>query len=223
MIVSIHQPQYLPWIPYFSKIKQSNLFVVLDDVQYQKNGLQNRNYIAGKNGQLRLTIPVSNNFGDAINIVKIADKKILRKHWQSIEMSYRKSVYFDEVAAALKPIYFKEYELLSMLNIDLIKCYLRYLEIDTDVIISSTISKYGEKSDLILSICKELGATTYLTGSGGLEYLNVEEFRAANIAIRLLEYHFKEYNQVNSNQAFVQHLSLMDLVFNQGKNSVNFI
>src|SRR5450755_3257036 len=105
MIVSIHQPQYLPWIPYFSKIKQSNLFVVLDDVQYQKNGLQNRNYIAGKNGQLRLTIPVSNNFGDAINIVKIADKKILRKHWQSIEMSYRKSVYFDEVAAALKPIY----------------------------------------------------------------------------------------------------------------------
>jgi WbqC-like protein family len=223
MIVSIHQPQYLPWIPYFSKIKQSNLFVVLDDVQYQKNGLQNRNYIAGKNGQIRLTIPVSNNFGDAINIVKIADKKILKKHWQSIEMSYKKAIYFEEVAEILRPIYFEEYELLSVLNIDLMRRCLTYLEIETEVIISSTISKHGEKSELILSICKELGATKYLTGSGGLEYLDVEKFGEANIAVQLLEYQFREYEQGNTNQTFVPHLSLIDLVFNQGKNSINYI
>lgn len=224
MIVSIHQPQYLPWIPYFSKIKNSDIFVFLDDVQFQKNGLQNRNYIMSKNGELRLTIPVFHSTSETINTIKISDPRILKKHWQSIEMNYKKAPYFEEIAGSLRSIYSKDYILLSELNIDLINCYLRFLEINTKVIFSSKMEKDGEKSDLILSICKNLQATSYLTGAGGLEYLNLEDFEKANISIRKTNYEFKEYNQINKTAGkFTPHLSIMDLVFNEGKNAINYI
>lgn len=224
MIVSIHQPQYLPWIPYFSKIKNSDIFVILDDVQFQKNGLQNRNYIMSKNGELRLTIPVFHSTSETINTIKISDPRILKKHWQSIEMCYKKAPYFENIAENLRLIYSKDYILLSDLNIDLINCYLRFLEINTKIILSSNMEKEGEKSDLIVSICKKLNATSYLTGNGGLEYLKLIDFEKANITIQNTSYTFNEYNQINKvGDKFTPHLSIMDLVFNEGKNAINYI
>ena len=223
MIVSIHQPQYLPWIPYFSKIKVSDIFVFLDDVQFQKNGLQNRNFIFSKNGEIRLTIPVFHSLSDKINTIKISDSRILKKHWQTIEMAYKKTPFFNEVAENLNPIYTKEYQLLCDLNIDLIKFYLNYLGINTQIITSSDIKKEGDKSELVLSICKKLNASTYLTGSGGLEYLKIDEFEQENIIVETVNYNFKEYNQINSKDQFIPHLSIMDLVFNEGKNAINFL
>ncbi len=176
-----------------------------------------------KNGETRLTLPVSYDFGDAINIVKISDKKILKKHWQTIEHCYKKSPFFNEVAEMLAPIYNTDYELLCDLNRDLLFGYLDFLGIKTKTVISSGIEKRGEKSDLILSICNTLGARNYLTGSGGMEYLDMEDFKASGITIELLKYDLKEYKQINNNGVFVPHLSLMDLVFNEGKASINFI
>ena len=223
MIVSIHQPQYLPWIPYFSKIKDSEIFVILDDVQFQKNGLQNRNYILSKNGELRLTIPVFHSLSDNINAIKISDPRILKKHWQTIEMNYKKAAHFNSVADGLKAIYDRDYTLLAHLNIDLIRFYLDFLEIKTKVIIASEMQKEGEKSDLVLSICKALDASIYLTGSGGMEYLNVGDFENANIKIESASYLFKEYGQINKTDQFVPHLSIMDLIFNEGKNAISFL
>lgn len=223
MIISIHQPQYLPWIPYFSKIKDSDIFVILDDVQFQKNGLQNRNYILSKNGELRLTVPVFHTLSDTINTVKISDPRILKKHWQTIEMNYKKSPFFEEIGTKLRSIYQNEYTYLCELNIDLINCYLQFLNITTKTILASEIEKSGEKSDLIVSICKNLEATAYLTGNGGLEYLKLEDFEEENILVQKANYTFKEYNQINKTEHFVPHLSIMDLVFNEGKKAINFL
>lgn len=224
MIVSIHQPQYLPWIPYFSKIKDSDIFVLLDDVQFQKNGLQNRNFIFSKNGEIRLTIPVFHSLSDTIHTIKISDLRILKKHWQTIEMVYKKTPHFQEIAPKLQAIYNTDYSLLCELNIDLIQFYLDYLSINTKIIRSSKMEKEGDKSDLVLSICKNLGAHTYLTGSGGLEYLKFDEFEKESIAIVTTEYKFTEYTQINkAEEQFVPHLSIMDLVFNEGKNAINYI
>jgi hypothetical protein len=225
MIVSIHQPQYLPWIPYFSKIKESDVFVFFDDVQFQKNGLQNRNYILSKNGELRLTIPVFHSLSDNINDIKISDARILKKHWQSIELNYKKAPYFEAVAnIGLREIYLKEYSLLCELNIDIIKFYLNFLDINTQVVRSSEIEKQGVKSDLVLSICKKLKAISYLTGTGGLEYLNLDDFKKSNIAILPANYTFKEYKQINQiENKFVPNLSMMDLIFNEGKNAINYL
>lgn len=221
MIISIHQPQYIPWIPYFSKIYQSDVFVFLDDVQYQKNGLQNRNFILCKNGPTRLTIPVSCRFGDRINEAKISDNNILKKHWQTIEQCYKQVKYFSEIMPFLQKIYQKEYTLLSELNIEIIKGILNTLAVKKEIIKSSNIEKQGTKSDLILSICKHAKADTYLTGAGGLDYLNIEDFRKARIRIQVLEYKFKPYLQHNSS-AFVDKLSILDLVLNQGHDSIDY-
>ena len=222
MIVSIHQPQYIPWVPYFTKIKKSNIFVFLDDVQFQKNGLQNRNYVWSKNGELRLTIPVSVNLGDVINSVKIADKNILKKHWVSLENTYKKAPFFEEISGWMKEIFFKDYVLLNDLNTDLNFAILKYLKISTPIIFSSTLEKYGEKSDLVLSICNKLSANTYITGSGGLDYLVQEDFEKSSIKIELLSNQFKNYPQINSVE-FVSKLSILDLLFNVGVNSINYI
>ena len=94
MIISIHQPQYLPWLPYYSKIARSDIFIFLDDVQYQKNGLQNRNELKNSNGRFWLTVPVSVNLGDKLNEVKIVKSGWSIKHIKSISLNYAKASNF---------------------------------------------------------------------------------------------------------------------------------
>ena len=222
MTTAIHQPQYIPWVPYFSKILKSDNFVLLNDVQFQKNGLQNRNYILSKSGELRLTIPVAVKLGDKINSVKIADNKILLKHWQSIENCYIKSPYFFEVSEWLKKIYFSDYIFLEALSNDITIAILDYLNINTPILYSSEIIKTGEKSDLILSICKSLNTTKYISGVGGEDYLKISDFNQSKIEIEFSKNEFKPYTQINAND-FISKLSILDLLFNQGRESINYI
>jgi len=222
MIISIHQPQYIPWIPYFSKIHQSDVFVFLDDVQYEKNGRQNRNYILCKNGQTRLTLPVRCKFGDKLNEVCIADTYIIKKHWRTIEQCYRKAMFFDEIYQILKELYEREIILLSDFVIRIIEAIAFYLGIDTKIIKSSQIEKTGSKSDMILSICKELNADAYITGVGGLQYLKLNDFENSGIKTTVVDYNFMPYHQHNS-EHFIKKLSIIDLLFNNGQNSINFI
>ena len=84
MIVSIHQPQYIPWLPYYSKISNSDIFVFLDNVQFQKNGLHNRNELKNSNGRFWLTIPISFNLGDKLSDIKVIDRRWFKKHVKSI-------------------------------------------------------------------------------------------------------------------------------------------
>ena len=223
MIVSIHQPQYIPWVPYFSKIHQSDLFVLLDDVQYQKNGLQNRNFIFTQNGVTRLTLSVKGNFGDKINQIALSDKRDLAKHWKSIEQAYGKAPYFGELQSELAEFYSRDYNLLEDFCSELIKFLCDYIGIKTKIVKSSAMEKHGEKSTLILSICQQLNATTYLTGRGGLEYLDQQSFEDAKINLKVLEYKFCDYKQVNNRAEFVRELSILDLVFNVGKNSIEYL
>jgi hypothetical protein len=223
VIVSIHQPQYIPWIPYFAKINQSDLFVLLDDVQYQKNGLQNRNFILTQNGTTRLTLSVKGNFGDKINQMALSDKRDLKKHLKTIELAYKKAPAFDALMPHLSEIYARDYNLLEEFCSELIIFLCNFMGIKTKIMKASAIQKQGEKSELILSICKQLNATTYLTGSGGLNYLDIQSFVNANINIELMEYKFLEYNQINNTTVFKTELSILDLVFNEGRNAVEYL
>lgn len=222
MTIAIHQPQYIPWIPYFSKIKQSDVFVLLDDVQYQKNGMQNRNYVWSKNGELRLTIPIKANLGDKINEVPIAEKKIIKNHWRSLEMNYRKAPYFNEVAAWMEPLFLEEHVLLNDIATKFIYQALKYLNIATPVLIASELEKDGAKSDLVLSICQNLKADKYLTGSGALDYMVIDDFKNAGIEVVMMTYSAISYDQINT-ATFVKDLSIVDLLFNAGTNSINYI
>ena len=121
MIISIHQPQYFPWLPYFSKIARSDLFIFLDKVQYQKNGLQNRNELKNSNGRFWLTIPVSFSLGEKICDIKMAGSDWSKKHLKSIRINYSKAknlLFFEENIA---PILSNNILSLSELNIEIIK------------------------------------------------------------------------------------------------------
>ena len=95
MIVSIHQPQYMPWLPYFSKISRADTFIFLDNVQFQKNGLHNRNELKNSNGRFWLTVPVSAHLGDKLKEVKTVNAEWSKKHIKSIYLNYGKSINYD--------------------------------------------------------------------------------------------------------------------------------
>ena len=218
MIVSIHQPQYLPWDNFFRKIKKSDYFIYLDNVEFQKNGLQNRNQIKTASGSTWLTVPVKHNLGQKICDVEIDNSKNWRrKHWKTICENYSKSSYFNEFFLVFENIFKSSWINLSELNIKLISEILSILNIKTKMLKASSLNVDGNSSELIINLCKRVDCKTYLSGEGGKNYLELDKFEMAGIKVifeRNTEQ--KPYKQNHPNLGFVQNLSVIDNIFNNG-------
>lgn len=219
MKVAIHQPQYLPWLPYFLKIEESDIFIFLDSVAFQKNGLQNRNQIKTAQGRQWLSVPVRQRLGQDIREVQIDDRSgWRRKHWQTIRQSYGKSAAFEHYQNGLDRIYTRDWSVLCELNIELITMMLDWMGIRTKILRSSEMKATGSASDLVLSLCLEAGATRYVSGTGG-SYLSAEAFAEAGIEVAyrppLLP---NTYPQLFAGQGFINDLSALDIILNCGAN-----
>ena len=225
MNISIHQPQYLPWLPLLLKIEQSDLFIFLDNVDFQKNGLQNRNQIKSSQGLIWLTVPIYQKLGQKIIDVKIVSDKIWRKkHWQTIQVCYRKAPYFKFYKEALEAIYVNEWSSLCNLNIEIMKMLMEFMDIKTPTIRSSQMKATGQASDLIHNLCLEVGATQYISGIGGKEYLNPSTFYNSGIDLVYKSYSLpKEYPQLFNQSGFFNSLSVIDIIFNCGQDWRNYI
>ena len=133
MIVAIHQPQYLPWLGYFDKIEQTDIFVILDNVQYKKNEWQNRNRIKTANGWQWLTVPVQYKFPERIDHVKINNRiDWNRKHLNAIVINYGRSFYFKKYRSFFEDVYSQEWEYLVDINVYLIKFLIKALGMNTE-------------------------------------------------------------------------------------------
>jgi hypothetical protein len=190
-ILSIHQPEHCPWIGYFYKIKKSNIHVVLDDVQFERNNWQNRNRIKDKQGNL-FWITISTKSTGRLNTLINEKEIVLDKKWQNLylnrlEHCYRNEKYFAEVFSLMDKFIRKNDGSLVNLNMSIINYILAILEIDTKIIYSSDINHLGQKNDLLISICQEINATTYLSGTGAKGYLKEKDFHAANINIKYVD------------------------------------
>ena len=218
MDISLHQPQYLPWISYFIKIEQSDLFIFLDSVDFQKNGLQNRNQIKTQQGREWLTVPVQQRLGQKINEVQIvSDSNWRRKHWEKIQHSYRKTKSFKTYENEISAIFSQEWLELSKLNIYCIELMLELLEIDTPILKSSQMKASGQSSDLVLNLCKEVGASRYISGIGGKDYLKERDFEHAGIEVVYQAPFLPEvYPQAFPEVEFFSDLSVIDILFNCG-------
>jgi len=218
MIVSIHQPQYIPWLPYYSKIARSDIFVFLDCVQFQKNGIQNRNELKNGNGRFWLTIPVSVNLGDRIIDVHTVNDAWVEKHTKSVNMNYSRaenSAYFEEhIESILKG----SDGCLADFSIDIIKTISTdYFDLDTSFVRQSELNVKGSGSELLLAICEELKADVYLSGPGGRRYLDEDLFKAHGIKLEYTENKLPElYPQLYPKQGFINDLSGLDFVLNVG-------
>lgn len=225
-IIAIHQPNFLPWLGYFYKIKQADIFVILDNVQYTKNSICNRNKIKNQQGEAAwITVPVltSKGLNQNFNQIEIDYKqKWQKKIVRTIEQTYKKTPFFTLYFDELKGILEKEYPNLSKLNINLIKYINNKLDIKTPVYTASEIDKdFGTKTDLVIGICKHFEINNYLSGQGAKKYNEPEKFDKEKINLLYQEFEHPEYPQLK--EPFVSHLSVIDLLFNCGDESKNYI
>jgi hypothetical protein len=223
MIVAVHQPQYLPWLGYFDKIASADVFVLLDTVQYKKNEWQNRNRIKGPVGPQWLTVPVSSRFGQRISEVKISN----REHWQkkqrqAIVSNYGRSPSGPYLREFMEEIFARSWENLSTLNIFVVKKLLQILGIPTPVHVASELPPFPEGPDeRLIAIAHYFGADTYLAGSGGHNYMNLDMFAQSGITVRFQEYCHPVYDQLFT--GFEPFLSVVDLIFNHGSDSLKIL
>lgn len=213
----------MPWLGFFHKISQAETFIILDSVQYSKNYFQNRNKIRTANGWCWLTVPVKNNFGTLIKDIQIdnTDRRWQKKYWDSIYFSYKKAPFFADYAPSLESLCKKERDCLSELNICLILELLKSLRLAPKIIKASELKARGKGGDLILNICRELKADVYISGISGKEYLDAKQFQTSNIELVFQEFHHPIYKQLY--ESFIPCMSIIDLLFNHGPNSLNII
>ncbi len=218
MIVSIHQPNFVPWLGYFFKIYKSDTFVILDNVQFTKNGFTNRNRIKTPQGESWLTLPIiqSGKFGQNITDCVIFNKGLhVKKMISTLSANYKKAKYFDNYFDTISSIMKLSDDNLCNLNIQLIEFSLVQLEIKTQIVRSSELKNIeGESTERLISICKALGATKYLAGLGAKKYQDDELFTRNSIEAINSPFKFPVYDQLWGE--FVPNLSILDVLFNCG-------
>ena len=224
MILTAHQPVYLPWLGLFHKIALAETFVYFDQVQYLPKDWMNRNKIRTKSGSIWLTVPV---LRKGYRDLKTSEIEInnstnwQKKHLRSISLNYKKSPYFENYIPFFEDVYSRKWEFLGDLNEYMLKWFLDELGIKVNFLNAKNFKFQGEKSSLILNMCKKLDASTYIFGTLGKDYANVHEFEKNNIKLIFQDYNHPKYSQLYNE--FVSHLSVIDLLFNHGPKSLEII
>ena len=222
MICSIHQPNYIPYIWLFQKIYQSDVFIFYDTAQYTKWDFHNRNKIKWPNWEILLTIPVHVSLWSRINEVTF-QKKVLQKHLKSIEQSYKKAPYFEEIFSLLQEIFSCDTEHLSTFNIYAITKISEYIGCNTKfyTLWELDLGLESSSTHALVDICKFLGANKYISWSWGRDYIDVSLFKKEWIDVEFQEFHSKPYSQLW--RYFLPYMSIIDLLFNEGPNSIEFL
>lgn len=215
-VVAIHQPQYLPWIPYCDKADRCDVFVYLDNVQFQKNGVQNRNQIKTAQGQMWLTVPVEVTLGEIIQQVRISGNRWKNKHIRAIQQNYSHAAYFEAFEQGLRPILEREWTYLADLNIALTEWMFKQLGITCTRLRASDLRTHGVSDDLVISICQAVGASVYLSGQGAKHYQDAMKFAERGINLTYQMYQNQPYVQCHPALGFVPDLSALDLILNTG-------
>ncbi len=225
MILGIHQLHYLPWLRYFHKIALCDTFVILDNIQFNKNGWQNRNKIKTQKGWAYLTVPVFQKCEQNLSEVKVDNHQPWqRKHWGSLSGFYSKAPYFKEHAEFLKKIYETPWEKLNDINYEMLFYFVKVLGVKTKIIRGSDLKLHGEATERLVGICKDLGAKTYLTGAYAAEvYLENALFEKEGIGLSFQHFECPQYPQLYPEAGFVPELSIVDLLFNCGPQSLEIL
>jgi hypothetical protein len=223
-ITAIHQAQYLPYLGFFHKLSQADVFVVMDNVEFLRRGLQHRNKIKTAKGEQWLTVPVLHQQKQLINEVRInPDYPWARKHWGTICTNYSPAPYFDLYAEELKEILFRGWQSLNDLNVTLIAWVMQKLNIEIPVIYLSDLPVRGTKTQRLIEACQAVNAHTYVSGSGGRNYMDLDQFAAANIEVIWQEFTSPTYPQLFPEAGFISNLSVLDVLFCCGPDTRRFL
>jgi hypothetical protein len=226
VILAAHQPSYLPWLGYLDKVARADVFVVMDDLQYEAQNFQNRNRAKLNSGPGWLIVPLER--GSQSDL--ICDKRIhnggspkehwQRKTWTTLKIHYGKAPHFATYAPELEVLYTRTWERLVDLDQQVLALACEWLGITTPMRRSSELALEGLKTSRIIDMCRKLGATTYLSGRGGsTSYLDEDAFRQAGIDLAWQHFEHPVYPQRYPELGFVPNLCFLDLLFNCGPDS----
>jgi len=223
MIIAAHQPQYFPWLGYFDKISQADIFVLLDSVQFKKNEWQNRNRIKTSQGWQWLTVPIQHHFGQTIHDVQICQARNWRtKHLHALKTNYSNAPFFEKYWSEIEDIFTVNWQNLSALNIYVIKKLMKLLNIHTPVHIASQLPSLPNTPDeRLIKIVEYFQADSYLAGEGGKSYMDLTKFREAKIEVIFQNFIHPVYPQLFNN--FEPYMSILDLLFNCGNRSLEIL
>ncbi len=224
MILTAHQPVYLPWLGLFHKIALADTFVSFNQVQYLPKDWNNRNKIKTQMGAIWLTVPVLTTGYRERTISEIEINNRLpwqRKHWKSILLNYARAPYFKQYEPALEPFYRQQWQYLTQLNEAMLKTFLDLLGISVTFLNAKQFVFQGKGSELVLDMCRQLDAELYIFGALGKNYADVEAFHRSGIIPIFQDYHHPTYPQQYGN--FISHISILDLLFNCGPKSLDVL
>ena len=218
--VAVLQSNYIPWKGYFDIINAVDEFVVYDIVQYTKNDWRNRNRIKTPGGLQWLTIPVSHQrLGQSILETRVANSAWREKHWKTLCQYYSKAPHFDRYRPIFEPLYVEHSEQrLSEINLAFIRAINRILGIETNLSLAQDYCLGDGKIQRLLDLCKQIGATHYLSGPAARDYLDVSRFNDQGIGVTFVDYEgYPPYQQFHP--PFVHQVSVLDLIFQEGPDA----
>lgn len=222
MIVSIHQPCFMPWLGYLHRMARADVFVILDHVQFERANFQNRTMIRMNDEARWLTVPVVQRSQKERIVDKEIDNRLEGdRHWSAVHFSTLRHAYREAPWASLylplvREIFAARWERLVDLDLALLELLRDAFGIRTPLVRSSGLGVQGAKSALVLDICRRLGARTFLGGMGGSRaYLEREAFARAGIDVAWQAFRHPLYAQ-RGGGPFIAGLSSLDLLLNCG-------
>jgi hypothetical protein len=226
MILAAHQPHYLPWLGYLDKMAKADVFVVMDDLQYEEQNFQNRNRVKLNHGAGWLTVPLES----ASQTDRICDRRIYNggsprehwqhRHWRTLQIHYGRTPHWGEYAPDLEKVYTSRWERLVDLDMHMLLLARRWLGITTPVLLSSSLGLRGQRTERILDVCRKVGATEYLSGRGGsCSYLDLDLLQRGGVTAVWQSFQHPTYPQRYPLLGFVPRLGFLDVVLNCGPKS----
>lgn len=224
-IVTVHQPNYLPWIGLFSKISLADTFLIYDNAQYEKNSVVNRNRIRTDDGSTYLTVPVGK-LPTKTRISEVAlpqNKEWKQQHWQKICARYGKAPFFNDYAGFFEDLYQEDLGSLCELNEKILSYLLSCFEINVKIMRTSQLNVDASlhKTDLQIAYLKAADAEVYLSGPSGRNYLEQEKFPESKIDLKFFKFQHPVYPQ--RYPGFEPNMSAIDLLFNMGQQSRDLV
>ena len=222
--VAILQSNYIPWKGYFDMIAAVDEFILYDDMQYTRRDWRNRNQIKTPQGLQWLTIPVKvkGKYFQTIRETEVDGNDWQESHWRMLEQNYKKTPFFEEIAAIFQPLYQREYTHLSPLNRDFIAAVCAYLNINTNISNSWDYQLIEGKTERLVSLCQQAGGTEYISGPAAKDYIEEVLFTERGIKLTWIDYaNYPEYPQRWGQ--FTHQVSILDLLFNCGKNAHDYM
>jgi len=223
--VAIIQSNYIPWKGYFDAINKVDEFILFDDVQFTRRDWRNRNIIKSPQGPLWLTIPVSvkGKYHQKIKDTLITGTDWSQKHWQTIKQCYARAPYFKDYHDVFEELYLGANETsLSPVNHRFLEAICQLLGIQSRITWSMDYALADGKTERLISLCQQAGATEYVSGPAARVYIQEELFAEAGIALSYMEYSgYPEYSQLYP--PFEHAVSVIDLIFNTGKAATSYM